>query len=85
MIEKKESWMAPIVQFLKDEILLADKTDSKNLKYRTTRYTLQSDSIYIKRFSTPLMKCVNEEDVNYVLREVHGGICGNHNGIMTLA
>lgn len=31
------------------------------------------------------MKYVNEEDANYILRELHGGICGNHNYGMALA
>lgn len=38
MIGKKESWMNPIVQFLKNEILPANNTEEKNLKYRASRY-----------------------------------------------
>ena len=41
---------------------------------------------FIKRgFSTPILKCVGKEDTNYVLREVHEGICGNHVGARSLA
>ena len=33
----------------------------------------------------PILKCVGKEDANYILREVHEGICGNHIGAQTLA
>ena len=33
---------------------------------------------------TPILKCVGKEDANYILKEVHEGICGNHIGAWTL-
>ena len=33
----------------------------------------------------PILKCVGKEDANYILKEVHEGICGNHIGARTLA
>ena len=36
-------------------------------------------------FSAPILKCVGREDANYILREVHEGICGNHIGARALA
>ena len=32
-----------------------------------------------------LLKCVEEEDADYILREIHEGVCGNHSGGRTLA
>ena len=29
-------------------------------------------------FSHPSSKCIAKEDADYVLREVHEGVCGNH-------
>ena len=40
---------------------------------------------FINEASIPIIKCVGKEDANYVLREVHEGICGNHIGARTLA
>ena len=42
-------------------------------------------TLYKRGFSTPILKCIGKEDANYVLREVHEGICGNHIGARTLA
>jgi len=76
-VEEKESWMAPIIQFLKFNALSSDKAEAKNLKYKSARYIMQGDSLYKRGFSTPLMKCVDADDAQYVMKEIHGGICGN--------
>ena len=36
-------------------------------------------------FFTPILKCIAGKDTEYVLREVHEGICGNHIGARALA
>ena len=40
--------------------------------------------LYKRGFSTPILKWVGREDANYVLREVHEGVCNNHIGARTL-
>ena len=42
-------------------------------------------TLYKRGFSAPILKCVGKEDANYILREVHEGVCGNHIGARTLA
>ena len=42
-------------------------------------------TLYKRDFFTPILKCIAREDVNYVLREVHEGVCGNHIGARALA
>ena len=34
----------------------------------------------MKDFSSPCLKCIPPEDADYVLREVHKGMCGSHQG-----
>ena len=38
------------------------------------------DKLYKKGFSQPYLRFVEEEEANYILEEVHGGICGDHMG-----
>ena len=52
---------------------------------RLARFTIHRGTLYKRGFSTPILKCIGKEDANYVLREVHEGICGNHIGVRTLA
>ena len=32
----------------------------------------------------PYLKCVDEEEVKYILEEIHQGICGDHTGPKSL-
>ena len=42
------------------------------------RYTMYDDRLYKRGFSTPLLKCVDLEEGNYILQEIHEGIYDNH-------
>ena len=33
----------------------------------------------------PILKCVGKEDANYILKDVHEGVCGNHIEARTLS
>ncbi|XP_022877058.1 uncharacterized protein LOC111395308 [Olea europaea var. sylvestris] len=64
------TWMQPIVAYLKDQVLPTDKLEAYKLR---------------RSFSSPLLRCVIGEEANYILREVHEGVCGNHSGGLSLA
>ena len=36
------------------------------------------DILYKRGFSCPFLRCLSPEEVDYVMREVHEGINGNH-------
>ena len=67
-----------------DGTLPSDPKEASKLRARSTRFTVHRGTIYKRGFSTPILKCVGKEDVNYILREVHEGICDNHIGARTL-
>ena len=88
------SWMDPIWDYLVDGIFPSDPKKASKLRTRSTRFTINREgggggggggSFYKRGFSTPILKCVGKEDANYMLREVHEGICGNHIGARSLA
>ena len=79
------SWMDPIWDYLVDGTLPSDRKEASKLIARSTRFTVHQGTLYKRGFSTPIMKCIGKEDANYILREVHEGICGNHIGARTLS
>ena len=79
------SWMDPIWEYLLNETLPSDPNEASKLRTRSSRFALLQGTLYKRGFSTPLLKCIRKEDANYVLREVHEGVCGNHIGARTLA
>ena len=50
-IEDQESWMTPIVSYLKDGKLPEGKDEAKKLKIRAARYILINDVLYKRGFS----------------------------------
>ena len=76
----RDSWMTPVIQYLKDGVLLEDKRKVILLRLKATRYTLYDDQLYKRGFSTPLLKCVDLEKGNHILQEIQEGVCGNHVG-----
>ena len=72
------SWMDPIWDYLLNEILPSDSKEASKLRARLARFALLQGTRYKQGFSAPLLKCIGKEDTNYVLREMHEGICGNH-------
>ena len=79
------SWMDPIWDYLVDGKLPSDPKEASKLRVRSARFTVHRGTLYKRGFSALLLKCVGKEDANYILREVHEGICGNHIGARTLA
>ncbi|XP_019418532.1 PREDICTED: uncharacterized protein LOC109329311 [Lupinus angustifolius] len=51
----------------------------------SSMYTLIGGTLYRRGFTAPLLKCLGPERADYVLREVHEGICGHHLGAASLA
>ena len=72
--------MDPIWDYLVDGILPSDPKEASKLRMRSAKFTIHWGTLYKQGFSTPILKCVGKEDTDYVLREVHEGICGYHIG-----
>ena len=68
-----------------DGILPSNPKEASKLRTRSARFTIHRGILYKYGLSTPILKCVGKEDANYVLKEVHEGICGNHIGARSLA
>ena len=79
------SWMDPIWDYLIEGLLLNYPKEASNLRSRSARFTIHQGTLYKRGFFTPILKCIAREDANYVLREVHESICGNHIGARALA
>ena len=79
------SWMDPIWDYITDGHLTDDLKEASKIRTRSARFTNHKGSLYKQGFFTPILKCIAGKDTDYVLREVHKGICGNHIGARALA
>jgi len=65
--------------------MLPDGKDAvRKLKVQASHFVLIKEVLYKKGFSCPYLRCLGLEEANYVMREVHKGICGNHSGARSL-
>ncbi|KAL0345735.1 UNVERIFIED_CONTAM: hypothetical protein Sradi_4404800 [Sesamum radiatum] len=77
------TWTTPIVQFLKEGILPKDQREARKVKLKAAIFVLIDGELY--KFSSPLLKCLNLDRAEYVMRKIHEGSCGNHSGVRSLA
>ena len=60
------------------------KNTARKLKVQASRFVLIKDILYKRGFSQPYLRCLGHEEANYVMREIHKGICRNHLGAWSL-
>ena len=77
-VNLENNWTTPIVSYLKDDTLLDDKGGARKLKVQVAWFVVMKDVLYKRGFSRPYLRCLSPEEVDYVMREVHEGIYGNH-------
>ena len=54
------------------------------MRKRATRFMILNDILYKKGFSMPYLKCVDEEEAKYILKEIHEGVCRDYMGPRSL-
>ena len=70
--------MTLITSYLKNGELPDDKEAARKLKVQIARFTLIKNVLYKRGFSRPYLRCLGPEETDYVMREAHEGIFGNH-------
>ena len=73
--------MTPILQFLKEGTLPEDKNEARRLGNKVARYVIYDNVLYRRGFHSPVLKCIDGEECNYIMREIHEGIYVNHSGV----
>ena len=74
----------PLVSYLMNNMLPDGKDAARKLKVQESQFVLIKDILYKRGFSRPYLGCLGPEEVDYIMREVHEGICGNHSGARSL-
>ena len=57
-----------------------DDYEARKIFVKTLTYILIDGVLCKKSFLIPYLKCLRPTEVETTLREVHGGICGQHQG-----
>ena len=72
--------MDHIIAYLRNGKLPKGRTEARILRLKAARYVLCDDKLYRGGYLMPLLKCIPPTEVEYVMREIYDGTCGNHAG-----
>ncbi|XP_019234034.1 PREDICTED: uncharacterized protein LOC109214553 [Nicotiana attenuata] len=72
------------VEYLRHDKLPEDPKASRELQTKAARYYLIDGQLYRSSYQGPLDRYLGASEADYVKREVHEGICGNHSGADSL-
>ncbi|XP_055961040.1 uncharacterized protein LOC126672772 [Mercurialis annua] len=73
-----ENWMQGIAHYLIDGTLPENRDKAYKILRQDPYYAFLDGILYRKSFTHPWSRCLTAEEGEYVLREIHEGICGAH-------
>ena len=79
------SWINPFISNLHDGVLHDDRDQVRSLRLHAARYLLENNILYKRGINAPILRCLQEDEVNQVLIKVHEGGCNNHSRGQALA
>ena len=77
-VDNSPSWVDPILEYLTREKVPEDKGNARRIKYQANRYTVMNRKLYRRGYAIPYLRCLRPNEAEYVIRELHEGLCGNH-------
>ncbi|KAJ0885315.1 putative nucleotidyltransferase, Ribonuclease H [Helianthus annuus] len=74
-----ESWISPIMRYLQHgEIPMGE--NPRAFKIKVSQFTILNNMLYKRSLVGPYLRCIEDPEVQEVLKDFHEGDCGNHTG-----
>ena len=80
-----QEWTYDITEYIRTGTLPGDLKQTHKVRVQAARFTLFGGHLYKRSFTGPYLRCLGHSEAQYVLAELHEGICGNHSGGRSLA
>ncbi|RVW73264.1 Pro-Pol polyprotein [Vitis vinifera] len=80
-----QEWTHDIAEYLRTGTLPEDPKQAHKIRVQVVCFTLIGGHLYKRSFTGPYLRCLGHSEAQYVLAELHEGICGNHTGGRFLA
>ncbi|XP_014506155.1 uncharacterized protein LOC106765899 [Vigna radiata var. radiata] len=75
---ERDDWRREIVRLIQQQE--AGTTLRTEESKQVARYVMVGEELYRRGYVTPMLKCVSKDESEYVMQELHEGICGRHGG-----
>lgn len=82
---EEETRIIPVINYLTKGSQLNNLIEARKLRIKGRRYAIIDDMLFRKSFLGPYLRCLDSPEGEWVLKEKHQGICGNHTGGRSLA
>ena len=79
------SWMDLIIRYIDSGELPSESDKNHKVQVQSSIFSLIDGQLFKRSLGGPYLKCLTPKQGQYVLAELHEGICGNHPGGRTLA
>ncbi|KAL5541717.1 hypothetical protein UlMin_009427 [Ulmus minor] len=80
MLVEISDWQKPYIDYLTKGLVPEDKAEELKIRRHAVKYLIKEDCLYQKAYNGDMLRCVNGQEANEVLREIHEGDCGEHQG-----
>lgn len=77
--------MGPLIAYLETGQLPIKQEAARLVRRDAAKYTIVADRLYKRGLTHPLLRCLTHTQAEYVMHEVHEGICRSHIGGRALA
>ncbi|WVZ15676.1 hypothetical protein V8G54_013242 [Vigna mungo] len=74
----QETWRQEIVRLIREQE--EGRTLAAGDAKKIAQYCVVGEDLYRRGYVYPLLKCLVESEAEYVMRELHQGVCGRHTG-----
>lgn len=78
MVNPECEWASQIIRYLRKNELPEDMGEVRKVKTRVNWYLFLSNTLYKRSLTLPLLRCLSEEEADYILRDIHKGTYGSH-------
>ncbi|RVW37521.1 hypothetical protein CK203_073966 [Vitis vinifera] len=75
-----QEWTHNIAEYLRADTLPEDPKQAHKIRVQAARFTLIGGHLYKRSFTGPYLRCLGHSEAQYVLAELHEGICGKSYG-----
>lgn len=84
VISESPDWREPFIRFLTTKELPDDERSARQIVRRSKAYTIINNELYKRSPSGVFLRCIEPQEGQRILADIHGGDCRHHAGARSL-
>ncbi|GKA78367.1 reverse transcriptase domain-containing protein [Tanacetum coccineum] len=80
LIEELNERSVDTSEYIEHGILPEDVAEARTIREKAHNYTIEEGVLYRKSYLGPLLLCIGPQHAKYLIKEIHMGLCGMHDG-----